>query len=115
MTDVLDLAHALIAQPSLTGSEGPAVELADSWLRENGWSVTKQELSPGHANIWATRGRGAVTLSTHLDTVPPFIAPSLHGAKLAGRGACDAKGIAAAMMVAAQTLADEGEQRVDLL
>src|SRR3954470_15612826 len=115
MTDVVDLAHDLVARPSLTGAEAPAVELAAGWLRDRGWSVTKQELSPGHANIWATRGLGAVTLSTHLDTVPPFIAPSRNGARLAGRGACDAKGIAAAMMTAAQTLGDEGEHRVDLL
>jgi acetylornithine deacetylase/succinyl-diaminopimelate desuccinylase-like protein len=115
MTDVVDLAHALIAQPSLTGAEAPAVELAASWLRERDWSVTTQELSPGRANIWASRGQGTVTLSTHLDTVPPFIAPSRDGARLAGRGACDAKGIAAAMMVAAQSLAELDEHRVDLL
>jgi acetylornithine deacetylase len=115
MPDVVDLAHALIAQPSLTGAEAPAVELAGDWLRQRGWTVTQQELSPGHANIWASRGLGAVTLSTHLDTVPPFIGPSRNGARLSGRGACDAKGIAAAMMLAAQSLADEGEQRVDLL
>ncbi|MDB4910243.1 MAG: peptidase [Gemmatimonadetes bacterium] len=115
MTDVVDLAHDLIARPSLTGAEAPAVELAAGWLRERGWTITHQELSPGHANIWASRGQGAVTLSTHLDTVPPFIGPARDGARLTGRGACDAKGIAAAMMVAAQSLADEGEQRVDLL
>jgi acetylornithine deacetylase len=115
MTDVVDLAHALIAQPSLTGSEAPAVELAASWLKERGWSVTVQEISPGRANIWASRGQGAVTLSTHLDTVPPFIAPSLNGTRLYGRGACDAKGIAAAMMTAAQSLVELQEDRVDLL
>ncbi|HEY2897657.1 MAG TPA: M20/M25/M40 family metallo-hydrolase [Gemmatimonadaceae bacterium] len=115
MTDVVDLAHALIAAPSLTGSEAPAVALAASWLKERGWSVTHQELSPGRANIWASQGHGAVTLSTHLDTVPPFIAPSRQGTRLAGRGACDAKGIAAAMMVAAQSLSEHDERRVDLL
>jgi acetylornithine deacetylase len=115
MTDVVDLAHALIAQPSLTDAEGPAVALASQWLRERGWSVTTQELAPDRANIWASRGRGAVTLSTHLDTVPPFIGPSRNGGQLAGRGACDAKGIAAAMMVAAQSLAEQGDDRVDLL
>jgi len=47
--------------------------------------------------------------------VPPYIAPKLEGNKLYGRGACDAKGIAAAMMVAAERLANAGEQRVDLL
>jgi acetylornithine deacetylase len=115
MPDVVDLAEALIAQPSLTGAEAPAVDLAARWLSERGWFVTLQELSPGRANIWASHGHGAVTLSTHLDTVPPFIGPGRSENRLTGRGACDAKGIAAAMMVAAQTLADEGEKRVDLL
>jgi acetylornithine deacetylase len=47
-----------------------------------------------------------VTLSTHLDTVPPFIPPRLEGSKIHGRGACDAKGIAAAMICAAERLRD---------
>ena len=115
MTDVVELARDLIARPSITGAEAPAVELAASWLEERGWSITTQVLSPGRANIWASHGVGTVTLSTHLDTVPPFIPPSLNGSRLSGRGACDAKGIAAAMMVAAQSLAELGEQRVDLL
>jgi acetylornithine deacetylase len=115
MTDDVVLAHELIAQPSLTGSEAPAVQFARAWLSEHGWSVTFQELSPGRGNIWASRGRGAVTLSTHLDTVPPYIGPSRNGSRLVGRGACDAKGIAATMMVAAQSLADEDEHRIDLL
>ncbi|MFI5279822.1 MAG: M20/M25/M40 family metallo-hydrolase, partial [Gemmatimonadales bacterium] len=50
-----------------------------------------------------------------LDTVPPYIPPRLEGDRLYGRGACDAKGIAAAMMVAAENLAAKGERRVDLL
>jgi acetylornithine deacetylase len=49
-----------------------------------------------------------VTLSTHLDTVPPFIAPRVEGGKIHGRGACDAKGIAAAMICAAERLRQSG-------
>jgi acetylornithine deacetylase len=56
-----------------------------------------------------------VTFSTHLDTVPPFLAPRLEGDRLYGRGSCDAKGIAAAMLAAADSLAKSGEKRVDLL
>jgi len=56
-----------------------------------------------------------VTLSTHLDTVPPYLVPRLDGERLYGRGACDAKGIAAAMMAAADRLVAAGESRVDLL
>jgi acetylornithine deacetylase len=47
--------------------------------------------------------------------VPPFLAPRLEGQRLYGRGSCDAKGIAAAMLTAAEQLAKAGEKRVDLL
>jgi len=84
-------------------------------LAARGWEVRTQPVSAGRRNVWATRGLGEVTMSTHLDTVPAFFTPRLEGGKLYGRGACDAKGIAAAMICAAQRLADEGESRIDLL
>ncbi|HJR63838.1 MAG TPA: M20/M25/M40 family metallo-hydrolase [Gemmatimonadaceae bacterium] len=115
MTDVVSLAAELIALESPTGSEGPAVDFTARWLVSRGWNVTVQQVSPGRGNVWASRGGGGVTLSTHLDTVPPFVRPELDGDHLVGRGACDAKGIAAAMMTAADLLARDGEDRVDLL
>ena len=115
MTDVVALAAELVALESPTGAEGPAVDFVTRWLVSRGWNVDVQEVSAGRGNVWARRSGGGVTLSTHLDTVPPFIRPSLDGHQLRGRGACDAKGIAAAMMVAAVRLAAEGEPRVDLL
>jgi acetylornithine deacetylase len=115
MTDVVALATELLAIPSTTREEGPAAEFVAGWLRARDWTVTMQEVTPGRSNVWATRQGGGVTLSTHLDTVPPYIAPRLVGDHLTGRGSCDAKGIAAAMMTAAQNLAEAGEERVDLL
>ena len=115
MTDVVALAAELLAINSSTGSEGEVVEFVSRWLLSRGWSVELQEVSKGRANIWATRKGGGVTLSTHLDTVPPYVAPREDGGRLYGRGACDAKGIAAAMLAAADRLAKNGEQRVDLL
>ncbi|HEX3865639.1 MAG TPA: M20/M25/M40 family metallo-hydrolase [Gemmatimonadaceae bacterium] len=115
MTDVVALAAELLTVDSTTGAEGAVVDLVSRRLVANGWNVTTQEVSRGRANIWASRSGGGVTLSTHLDTVPPFIPPRLTGERLIGRGACDAKGIAAAMLVAADNLAAAGETRVDLL
>jgi acetylornithine deacetylase len=115
MSDVVRLATELLAIESTTGRERDAVDFVSRWLVSHGWNVSLQEVEPGRSNVWATRRGGGVTLSTHLDTVPPFIAPRLDGDRLYGRGACDAKGIAAAMMTAAQRLADQGEERVDLL
>src|SRR4051812_2255130 len=115
MTDVVALAAELLNFDSSTGSEGSAVDFVSQWLIQRGWNVRTQEVSKGRANVWASRGKGVVTLSTHLDTVPPYIGPRLEGDKLFGRGACDAKGIAAAMLCAAENLNAAGEQRVDLL
>lgn len=115
MTDVVALAAELLALPSLTKDEGAAVDFVSRWLVARGWNVTVQEVSPGRGNIWASRKGGGVTFSTHLDTVPPFLAPRLEGQRLYGRGSCDAKGIAAAMLAAADLLAKSGEKRVDLL
>jgi len=115
MTDVVALAAELLSIESPTGGEGKAVDFVSSWLIARGWNVTVQEVTPGRGNVWASRAGGVVTLSTHLDTVPPYIGPRLVGGTLRGRGACDAKGIAAAMLAAAQNLAEAGEERVDVL
>ncbi|MGK2961019.1 MAG: M20/M25/M40 family metallo-hydrolase [Gemmatimonadaceae bacterium] len=115
MTDVVALAAELLAIPSLSGSEKAVVDFVSRWLVARGWNVTVQSVSPGRGNVWASRAGGGVTFSTHLDTVPPHIPPKADSDKLYGRGACDAKGIAAAMMVAAERLVRSGEDRIDLL
>ena len=115
MVDVVTLAAELLAIESSTGSEGQAVEFVSKWLLARGWNVELQEVSKGRANVWATRKGNGVTLSTHLDTVPPYIPPREENGRLYGRGSSDAKGIAAAMLAAADRLAKAGENRVDLL
>jgi acetylornithine deacetylase len=115
MPDVVALAAELLSIESSSGSEGRVVDFVSRWLIARGWNVTVQEVTPGRGNVWASRAGGGVTLSTHLDTVPPYVPPRLDGDRLYGRGSCDAKGIAAAMLAAADALASQGENRVDLL
>lgn len=115
MIDVVGLAAELLAIESSTGAENRVVDFVSRWLVARDWNVTLQEVTRGRTNVWASRAGHGVTFSTHLDTVPPYVAPKLEGDKLFGRGACDAKGIAAAMMIAADRLAESGETRVDLL
>lgn len=115
MADVVTLAAELLAIPSPTKDEAKVVDFVSRWLVSRGWNVTLQEVTTGRANVWATRKGGGVTLATHLDTVPPHIPPRMDGGRLFGRGAADAKGIAAAMLTAADRLAEAGEERVDLL
>jgi len=113
--DVVALATELIAIPSVSDHEHAIVDFVTRLLGGRGWKVRAQPVAAGRSNIWAIGDGGDVTLSTHLDTVPDPFPPRLEGGRLYGRGACDAKGIAAAMICAADRLMEEGERRVDLL
>lgn len=105
----LELALTLMGVDSTSGREQTIVSLTERVLRERGWAVRRIPVSAGRDNLLATTGDAPlVTFSTHLDTVPPFIAPRVEGDRLFGRGACDAKGIAAAMVVAAERLREQG-------
>jgi acetylornithine deacetylase len=78
-------------------------------LESMGWAVTRIPVTEGRVDLLAVAGEGPyVTLSTHLDTVPPYIPPSRDDTHLRGRGSCDAKGIAAAMLCAAERLRARG-------
>lgn len=115
MTDVVALAAELLAIPSLAPNESAVVDFVSRWLIARDWNVMVQEVTKNRGNVWASRAGRGVTFSTHLDTVPPHIPPRLDGTRLYGRGACDAKGIAAAMLAAADRLVAAGEDRIDLL
>ncbi|HJU76078.1 MAG TPA: M20/M25/M40 family metallo-hydrolase [Gemmatimonadaceae bacterium] len=99
----------LMAIDSTSGREADVVSYAERLLGDRGWATARIPVTSGRDCLFA-RGRLApeIVFSTHLDTVPPFIAPRLDGDAIHGRGACDAKGIAASMLVAAERLRDEG-------
>ncbi|HEY7407074.1 MAG TPA: M20/M25/M40 family metallo-hydrolase, partial [Gemmatimonadaceae bacterium] len=114
--DPVDLTLSLMRIDSTSGRESEVMQLAQTTLESRGWAVQRIPVSEGRDNIFASAvDAPLVTLSTHLDTVPPYIAPRVDGGRVWGRGACDAKGIAAAMLAAADRLASEGEERTDLL
>jgi acetylornithine deacetylase len=107
--DVVRLAVQLVAVDSTSGSEGAVVELLHALLARRGWRVRRIPVGPGRDDLLASAVEAPlVTLSTHVDTVPPFLPPRLEDGVLWGRGACDAKGIAAAMICAAERLRDRG-------
>jgi acetylornithine deacetylase len=107
--DVVDVALDLMRIDSTSGREGDVIAFADRLLAARGWRTVRIPVTPGRDDLLATSSDAPlVTLSTHLDTVPPFIAPSRTDTTLTGRGACDAKGIAAAMICAAERLRDGG-------
>ena len=96
---------------STSGREIEAMAWLQRTLRDAGWNVTMIPVSDGRHDVYARSidGPCAVTLSTHIDTVPPFIPPRRDKRLLHGRGSCDAKGIAAAMIVAGERLRKKGQ------
>ena len=113
--DVVGLARTLIDIESTTGQEGPVARVLADYLRGRGYSVLEQPLEGDRLNVIAAVGEPAVAFSTHFDCVPPFFPSRVEGGVLHGRGACDAKGILAAMVAAAERLRAEGETRVGLV
>ena len=107
--DVVDVALDLMRIDSTSGREGDVIALTERLLIDRGWRTSRIPVTPGRDDIFATSSDAPlVTFSTHLDTVPPFIAPARTDTRITGRGACDAKGIAAAMICAAERLRDSG-------
>ncbi len=113
--DVFALTRELIDIDSTTGREKDVALFLRDYLAERGFQVTLQEVEPDRFNVLARLGQPRAILSTHLDTVPPFIASSEDDDYLYGRGACDAKGIAAAQIKAAERLSDRGVDEIGLL
>ena len=113
--DIVSLARTLIDIDSTTGREAEAGRVLAGWLRGRGWTVTEQPVDGDRVNVLATREPPVVVLSTHYDCVPPFFPSSVRDGVIFGRGSCDAKGILAAQVAAAERLAAEGERRVGLL
>jgi acetylornithine deacetylase len=114
----MDLVRTLldwIDVPSVTGTEGDYGDALARALLGIGLDVEKQELAPGRFNVLARGADPRVVLCTHQDTVPPWIPPREDREVVHGRGACDAKGPAVAMIAAASALLDAGEDRIGLL
>jgi acetylornithine deacetylase len=104
-----------IAVPSITGGEADYAETVGRFLVARGFAVERQEVAVGRFNLLARAGNPQVVFCTHLDTVPPFIAPSEDREFVRGRGSCDAKGPALAMIEAGAELLARGDDRIGFL
>lgn len=115
MFDPIALTRDLVALETPTGREGPATALLAGLLTRLGYRVERQAVTPGRENLYAYREAPELVFSTHLDCVPPYVPLREDETHLHGRGSCDAKGLAAAMVAAAEELAATGERRIGLL
>jgi acetylornithine deacetylase len=114
--DIVALTRALVDIDSTTGREGEAGAWLASYLRGRGFTVVEQPVDAARFNVIATpQGPPQLVFSTHFDCVPPFFASRVDGDRIHGRGSCDAKGILAAQVAAADRLMRDGETRVGLV
>jgi len=102
--ELVELCRRLIEIPSISGNEEEVAVFLGEYLREAGFVVEMQEAEERRPNVYAHIGRPDVVLSSHTDTVPPYIELREDEEYIYGRGACDAKGIIAGMIKAAEAL-----------
>jgi acetylornithine deacetylase len=113
--ELFALTRALVDINSVTGAEGQCGQFVHGYLAARHFEVEKMPVTPGRFNVFARCGQPEIVFSTHLDTVPPFQPSREDGEAIYGRGACDAKGILASQVMAAQRLRREGMENFGLL
>ena len=128
--DIVSLTRSLVDIDSTTGREGGCGRWLADYLRGRGWFVNEQRVDDTRFNVLASVAQNstvaqnvevaqnfssAIVFSTHFDCVPSFFPSRVEGDKLFGRGSCDAKGILAAQVSAAEQLRRDGESRIGLL
>ncbi len=120
--DPIQLTKQLVDIESTTYREGPAGDFLHQFLASQRYAVERMPVDQPNRTATPGAGDGArfnvyaalpgvtpdVVLSTHMDTVPPFFGCTEDDEFLYGRGACDAKGIIAAQVAAADQLREAG-------
>jgi acetylornithine deacetylase len=105
--DAVTLTRQLIDIESISGNEAAVGNYLYGELCRLGYQTRKIAVEGDRFNVFATwpdHPNPTVVFSTHMDTVPPFIPSSEDEQKIYGRGSCDAKGIIAAQVAAAERL-----------
>ncbi|MGD1095141.1 MAG: M20/M25/M40 family metallo-hydrolase [Bryobacteraceae bacterium] len=117
--NAFELTRALIEIDSVTpNEESVGLFLTDHLSKltaRTGGVVEQMPVEPKRFNVFAHWDEPVVTLSTHMDTVPPFFGSREDDEFIWGRGACDTKGIIASMIFAVEALLAEGLRKFGLL
>src|SRR5271166_3280779 len=109
--ELFALTRRLIDIESITPNERAVGDFLHDELRRRGFEARKMPVVGTRANVlatWPGHARPEIVFSTHMDTVPPFIPSSEDEGRIYGRGACDAKGIIACQILAAEKLRGAG-------
>ena len=109
--DLFVLTRRLVDIESITPNEGAVGEFLFAELGRRGFDSRKMPVDGARNNVlatWPGHPRPEIVFSTHMDTVPPFMRSSEDETRIFGRGSCDAKGIIATQIVAAEKLREAG-------
>jgi acetylornithine deacetylase/succinyl-diaminopimelate desuccinylase-like protein len=109
--DAITLTRQLVDIESISGNEDAVGNYLYGELCRIGYQTRRIPVEENRFDVYATtpeQPNPEVVFSTHMDTVPPFIPSSEDAARIYGRGSCDAKGIIAAQVAAAERLRREG-------
>ncbi len=109
--DAITLTRQLVDIESISGNEAAVGNYLYGELCRIGYQARRIPVEGDRFNIYATSPEQAqpeIVFSTHMDTVPPFIPSSEDTERIYGRGSCDAKGIIAAQIAAAERLRQQG-------
>jgi len=109
--DLFALTRQLVDIESITPNEGAVGNFICDELRRRGFEANKMPVEGARVNVlatWPGHPRPEIVFSTHMDTVPPFIPSSEDDTAIYGRGSCDAKGILATQVIAAEKLRSDG-------
>ncbi|HWY49527.1 MAG TPA: M20/M25/M40 family metallo-hydrolase [Bryobacteraceae bacterium] len=117
--NIFELTRSLVDVESITRNEehmgNVLFEHLSDLASRYGGHAERMEVEPKRFNVFAHWGNPVVTLSTHMDTVPPFFPSREDETHIWGRGSCDTKGIIAAMLFAVRELLEEGTRDIALL
>jgi acetylornithine deacetylase len=117
--NIFELTRSLVDVESITRNEermgNVLFEHLSDLASKYGGHAEGMEVEPKRSNVFACWGNPVVTLSTHMDTVPPFFPSREDQTHIWGRGSCDTKGIIAAMIFAVRELLEEGTRDIALL
>jgi acetylornithine deacetylase len=119
LMNVFELTRVLVDIESVTPNEEAVGKYLADYLfqmaSQTGGRVETMPVEPRRFNVFAYWGEPTVTLSTHMDTVPPFFSSREDEKFIWGRGACDTKGIIASMITAVEAMLWSGERNFGLL
>ncbi len=111
----------MLRMDSTSGREGGFADFLAERLKTPKCGVEVFEVGDGTKNLLLSWGEPKVVFCSHLDTVPPYIAPRVECGdsgdviRIHGRGSCDAKGQVFSMYEACKVLESKGYDGFGLL